>query len=142
MTDGTNGKEAPRRSDDDFITLFESGELPNSEFRHGAHVRLTWLYLQRHSLPTTLDLIWKGIQQFAASKGQSKLFHQTITIFFTLLIYQRIRAASSTATWETFSEANPDLFRFRECILRYYDQETLNSDVARHSFVFPNRARE
>lgn len=138
--DGTIGKEATWRSDDDFIALFESGELPNSEFKHCDHVRLTWLYLQRHSLPATLELIWKGIQRFAAAKGQSKLFHQTITTFFTLLIYQRIRAGSSSASWETFRASNPDLFRFKECILRYYDQETLNSDVARHSFVFPNRA--
>ena len=40
------------------------------------------------------------------------------------------------ASWEVFSAANPDLFAWRPSILdRYYQPETLNSDLARRVFA-------
>jgi hypothetical protein len=43
-------------------------------------------------------------------------------------------------SWEEFSEHNPDLLVWKGGILeRYYSQATLESDLARRVFVFPDQ---
>jgi len=48
--------------------------------------------------------------------------------------------AGHEQTWEKFAEHNPDLLVWKGGILgTHYRQETLDSDLARHTFVFPDR---
>ena len=47
---------------------------------------------------------------------------------------------SCAQDWEEFSERNPDLLVWKGGILeRYYWQGTLGSDLARQTFVLPDR---
>ena len=44
--------------------------------------------------------------------------------------------------WDEFARANPDLLVWKDGILsRYYDEATLQSDLARSVFLFPNQCR-
>ena len=55
------------------------------------------------------------------------------------LIHERMRRGAE-ASWEEFAAANPDLLTWRPSILAaYYREETLRSDLARASFVLPDR---
>jgi hypothetical protein len=55
-----------------------------------------------------------------------------------LIIGERM-ARQPAATWAEFAHANPDLLTWKPSILdRYYQSETLWSELARRSFIWPD----
>ena len=47
------------------------------------------------------------------------------------------------ATWEEFARQNPDLLTWRDGILsRYYHEATLQSDLARKTFMLPDKCTD
>lgn len=126
--------------DDEFLEAFENGSLPESAFRHRDHVRLAWLYLRRLPPAAALAKFSEGLRRFAASLGKSRLYHETITWAFLLLIRERMERDGAAESWTAFAERNPDLLAWKPSILdRYYRPETLASDLARRVFVLPDR---
>jgi hypothetical protein len=124
-------------NDDELLSGFEAGTLP--DFHHHDHVRVAWLYLERHDALGALARFAERLQHFAAVKDQAGLYHETITWAYLLLIRER-RAQAPGETWDEFAARNPDLFVWRPSILsRYYREETLASELARRVFVLPDR---
>src|SRR5438874_8412418 len=129
--------------DEEFITRFEAGTLPNESFHHRDHVKMVWLYLDRHPVLEALVRFSDALKRFAATHGKPNLYHQTITWSYIFLIYERRERHGREHSWETFSTANADLFDWRNSILKsYYKHETLHSEFARKVFVFPDKAIE
>lgn len=135
-------------NDREFLAAFEGGTLPEEAFHHRDHIRLAWLMLQEAPLAAALPRFTAGLQRFAARHGKAGLYHETITWAYFFLIHERMRRgapgarqpAAAAATWEEFAAANPDLLTWRPSILgAYYREETLRSDLARASFVLPDR---
>jgi len=80
-----------------------------------------------------------ALQQFARHHGKPNLYHQTITWTYLLLMHERIARAGEPQNWEEFSNSNPDLLTWKNGILKkYYAEETLQSDLARRVFIFPD----
>ena len=80
-----------------------------------------------------------ALRRFASAQGVPGLYHETITWAFVLLIAERLRRSPGTE-WETFLHQNPDIFDWKNNILRrYYREKTLNSAEARESFLLPDR---
>jgi hypothetical protein len=126
-------------SDEAFVEGFEACTLPAERFHHADHVRLGWLLLRAEPLPRALARFCEGLKRYAASLGQTGLYHETITIAFLLLIQERQRRQES-GSFEEFAARNPDLLRWRPSVLdRYYREETLASDLARRAFLLPDR---
>ncbi len=66
---------------------------------------------------------------------------ETITHAFFFLIRERM-ARTRAANWEEFARQNPDLLQWKDGILsRYYCEATLQSDLARSVFVFPDKVQ-
>jgi len=131
-------------SDDDFIAAFEACTLSNADFHHADHVRLALLYLRRFPAIEAMRCFSDGLKKFAAHNGKPERYHETITWAFLLLIRERLARSLSGIeefpTWERFAADNPDLLNWKDNILnKYYFQETLASDLARKTFVFPDR---
>ena len=122
--------------DREFVAAFEDCSLPPDLFPHRAHVRLAWIYLREHSLLDTLTRYSAGIRRYAASLGASAKYHETITWAYLFLIHERMQRAS-LATFDEFASANEDLFG--PVLDRYYSPAVLQSDLARASFVLPDR---
>jgi hypothetical protein len=123
-----------------FIREFESCRLPEEGFQHRDHVRLAWLYLRQGSVLAALARFSEGLKRFAAAKGKAGLYHETITWAYILLINERMQRTGRDATWEEFVAANPDLFDWKNSILKlYYRDETLKSDLARKVFLLPDQ---
>jgi hypothetical protein len=101
--------------------------------------------LREAPLAAALARFTAGLKRFAASLGKPGLYHATITWAYLFLIHERMRlgaagACGAAATWEEFAAANPDLLTWQPSVLRaYYREETLRSDLARESFVLPDR---
>ncbi len=123
-----------------FIDAFASGDLPPGSFHHREHVQLAWSYLQCHTLPETLELLPAALRRFAAAHGATGLYHETITWAYILVVQERIhRSPAPEADFEHFAADNPDLFEWPSPILEAsYRDETLWSDRARSSFVWPD----
>jgi len=126
-------------TDDELYQAFVSTALPADQFHHEQHVRVAWLFLCRHGMPAALGEFSEAIKRFAAAKGAHGLYHETITWAFLLIIAER-QARQPAATWPDFATTHADLLIWKPSILdRYYSKELLASDLARRSFVMPDR---
>lgn len=118
------------------IHEFESLALDPERFHHVDHVKLTWALLRRMPLDAAIDHLRDGLKRFVASVGKADRYHETITVFFTTQIHERMTANES---WDVFAQRNPDLLAApREFLGRFYHEATLKSDAARLGFVPPD----
>jgi hypothetical protein len=125
---------------DQLIKQFEDGTTPPNTFHHADHVRLGFEYLCRYSVLEALQRFSDSLKRFAAAQEKPQLYHETITWAYLLLIRERIARASCTQTWAEFAKHNPDLLIWKGGVLAtLYRQETLDSDLARHTFVLPDQ---
>ena len=127
-------------TDQEFTDAFERCALPNESFHHRDHVRLAWIYLRDQPPLDALARFAASLKRFAAANGNPGLYHETITWAYLLLIRERMARAGRSRTWEEFAERNPDLLIWKGGVLAtLYRQETLDSDLARHTFVLPDQ---
>jgi len=127
-------------TDKELIERFENCTLRGEDFHHPDHVKIVWLYLQSNSVMETLIRFSAGLKHLAAANGKPNLYHETITWAYVFLIHERIARSGSEQRWPDFVEANPDLFDWQDNILKaYYQDDTLRSETARRTFVFPDR---
>jgi hypothetical protein len=128
-------------TDAEIIRRFEDGEVAPSEFHHQDHVRLAFAYLCEYPALQALEKFSSALKNFAAAHGKTRLYHETITYAYLFLIRERIaRTGAKGKDWEGFSRMNPDLLIWKNGILaRYYDPATLDSELARNVFLFPDR---
>jgi hypothetical protein len=125
-------------SDEALIAAFESTELPADLFTHAAHVRVAWYYLRSSPVLEAIVRFSRSLRRFAASKGATTKYHETITVAYLLIIRDRLEGAREL-TWPEFAERNPDLFERSPSVLaRYYSDSLLTSDRAREVFVLPD----
>lgn len=125
-------------SNEEFIQRFETDTM-TGEFHHADHVRLAFAYLSENPPLQALEKFAAALQRFAAARGKTQLYHETITHAYFFLIRERI-ARTGAAAWDDFAGQNPDLLRWKPGILnRYYQESTLQSDLARAVFLFPDK---
>jgi len=126
---------------DELIEQFERGATAADSFHHADHVRLAFEYLRRYTALEALAMFSAALKRFAAAQGKAQRYHETITWAYLLLIRERRARAGHTQTWEEFAARNPDLLVWKGGVLaKFYRQETLDSDLARHMFVLPDRS--
>ena len=126
---------------EELIQQFERGATPADTFHHADHVRLGFEYVCRYTVLEALERFADALKRFAAAQGKAERYHETVTWAYLLLIRERIARAGRTQTWEEFAGRNPDLLIWKGGVLgTLYRQETLDSDLARHTFVLPDRS--
>ena len=126
------------QTEDELIEQFEQASL--EPFHHADHVRVAFAYLRRYPVLTALEKFSVALQRFAAARGKPQLYHQTITWAYVFLIRERMARAGVEQRWEDFSRDNADLLAWKGGILqRYYREETLASELAKRTFLFPDR---
>jgi hypothetical protein len=118
---------------------FVDATLPADQFHHHQHVEVAWLFVRKYSMPRALAEFSGALKRFADAKGATGLYHETITWAFLLLIADR-QARQPADSWEAFAEANADLLTWKPSILsRYYSKELLASELAKRTFLMPDR---
>jgi hypothetical protein len=132
----TRGRLSP---DADLILRFEADLVPEDLFHHADHVRLAFAYLSEYPVLQALERFCAALKRFATARGKSQLYHETITHAYFFLIRERM-ARSSAPDWEQFARKNADLLIWKDGILtRYYHPATLQSELARRVFLFPDK---
>ncbi|HME35617.1 MAG TPA: hypothetical protein VKF84_10305 [Candidatus Sulfotelmatobacter sp.] len=121
------------------IHRFESDTLPEDSFHHADHVRLAFAYLSQYAALDALHRFSNALKRYAARRGNSQRYNETITYAYFFLIRERM-SQSAALDWDEFARHNPDLFAWKNGILtRYYQEATLQSDLARSVFLFPDK---
>jgi len=129
-------------SNEDLIRRFESDLVPEECFHHADHVRLAFAYLGEYPVLSALEKFARALKRFAAARGKTQLYNETITCAYLFLIQERM-ARCVAANWEEFASQNSDLLIWKGGILnRYYCEATLKSDLARKVFVLPDKCFE
>jgi len=127
-------------TDDEFISAFEHGSLPEVSFHHRDHVRMAFLFLRRYPPLEALQHFSASLARFAVANGKPQLYNETITWAYVFLIRERMARSDIKQSWEEFSEANPDLLNWKDGVLKnYYREETLASGLAKRVFLFPDK---
>ncbi|MGD8378088.1 MAG: hypothetical protein PVJ40_00060 [Gammaproteobacteria bacterium] len=128
------------RTDDEFLAAVEQGSLPASEFDHRGHLRLTWLFLERHGLEEAVDRVAGTIRSYALAKGATGKFHHTLTEAAVRIVAAR-KQACRVENFEDFLVDQDDLVNnLPGLIARHYSAESLATQAAREGFVSPDRA--
>jgi hypothetical protein len=126
--------------DEELLARFEDGSLADGSFHHEQHVHVAWLFIRRYGMPDALGRFAEALKRFAAAKGAAGLYHETITWAYLFLVAERI-ARGPDGSWNAFAAINQDLLTWKPSLLdRYYSPETLKSDLARRTFVMPDRS--
>jgi len=125
----------------EIIRRFETDNLAG-EFHHADHIRLAFAYLTQLPVLEALSRFSAALKRYAAARGKAELYHETITHAYFFLIRERM-ARTGQAGWEEFAHQNPDLLLWKPGILdRYYRKSTIQSDLARSVFLFPDKTPE
>ena len=126
-------------NDEDLLAGFESQSLPDDAFHHQEHVRVAWMFVKRDGVARAMATFSEALKRFAAAKGKPGLYHETVTFAYLLLIGERL-ARNPAGTWSEFAADNADLLTWKPGVLdRYYSDALLWSDLARATFVMPDR---
>jgi hypothetical protein len=124
---------------EELIRCFEGDAIPENSFHHADHVHLAFAYLCEYPILQALEKFASALKRFAAARGKTQLYNETITCAYFFLIRERM-ARSEITEWEEFARQNPDLLIWKNGILSHYYQEaTLQSDLARGVFLFPDK---
>ena len=130
---------AERLTNEEIILQFESDAIPTNSFHHADHVRLAFAYLSQHPVLLALEKFATALKRFAAARGKTQLYNETITCAYFFLIRERM-ARCGSVEWQDFSRQNSDLLVWKDGVLtRYYQEATLKSDLARTVFLFPDK---
>ena len=88
-----------------------------------------------------LEKFASAVKRFATARGKPQLYHETITHAYFFLIRERM-ARTKPGSWDDFVARNTDLLQWKGGLLsRYYDASTLESNLAREVFLFPDKTR-
>ena len=126
----------PHRCIADLARRFESGELEPECFRHADHICVAWELLSRHPFFEALTRLRAGLKQLAARAGRPGAYHETITLAFLAIVYERLNKTGGS-DWERFAGDNPDLFD-KNALRALYSTPRLTSPAARLGFLLPD----
>jgi hypothetical protein len=123
----------------EIIERFEADAVPEDGFHHADHVRLAFAYLSEYPALQALEKFCVALRRFATARGKARLYHETISYSYFFLIRERM-ARCEGADWNEFAMRNSDLLTWKAGILdRYYCEATLQSELARNMFIFPDK---
>jgi hypothetical protein len=122
-------------TDAEILTLVDRLErclLGKEEFHHRDHLTVAVVYLYASDLESAMDRMRASLKRFAAHHSVPKLYHETLTRFWLLQVEKSLDRGlclreSVSRVQEKFSD--------KELPSRYYSKETLNSAVAKNSWV-------
>ena len=116
---------------------FESCTLPREAWTHRAHLAVTVWYLNHFSREEATRLIRTGIQRYNASLGNTKGYHETVTLAWIAIIAAELRQSAGMSVEYLASEV---MSRYeRSDFLRlHFSKELLNSELARQKWVNPD----
>jgi hypothetical protein len=124
------------------IDAFENGGFEPGSFGHVDHLRVAWLFLRSMPLAEAIGRYSGALRRLAGRHGAPEKYNETVTWALLCLMHGRLEGGGEALGWEAFLERNADLLEWKKLLAGYYRPETLASEAARRTFVFPDRCLE
>jgi hypothetical protein len=119
------------------MRAFLAGDLPPDGFNHRAHLEAAHSLLCNRSFTEAADAYAHAIRSMATRAGHPEKFHMTITVAMLAAIAERL--SDDRSNFDAFAAQHPELLA-RDFLLRHYSKERLSCDLARRTFLLPDRA--
>src|SRR4029079_1325406 len=97
-------------NDEEFLAAFEACTL--DEFHHRDHIKVTYLYLRRHSLDDAITKVCTGLPALATAWGEpvddlDKGYHETVTQAWVRLVHLTLSDGDVPASADAFCDQHP-----------------------------------
>jgi hypothetical protein len=96
-------------TDDELLAGFTAGTTAPGAFDHRAHLRLTWLCLQRHGRSATERLLLTGLQALAARAGRPEKFDAALTLAWIARLHEAAAALPRAHSFDDLLLRYPEL---------------------------------
>lgn len=117
---------------------FEAGRIDPQTFSHEAHLQVAYDMVQKYEFMEAAIRYIEGIKCLAASVGMPEKFNLTVTLAFLGIVSERVHQKNYHG-FDDFLDENPDLMS-RSLLKNWYTEAQLGSDLARNSFILPDKA--
>jgi hypothetical protein len=120
---------------------FEDCTLPDSEFRHAAHLTVALYYLQRSRLtvPEAATRMRDGLYRFLDHyAGDRQAYNETITLFWIRVVDSFLCGTDAARPVEELASEMIEAFGNSNLIYEYFSREHLLSKQARTAWVEPD----
>jgi len=128
-------------NDEALLAAFEDASLPLASWTHRGHVRVAWIYLERHGLAAAVSRMRDGLKHFTTAHGvptgPMMGYHETLTIAWARVIEATRQNYGSEADSRAFCDAHPQLM-VKTLLRVFYSRSHLLSEEARVGFVEPD----
>lgn len=121
-----------------FLAAFEECELAATAFGHREHLRIAYTYLTLVPFEAAAMAMETGLHRFLRQLGApASKYHETLTRAWLLAVGHFMHANRSTASFESFLQADGRLLD-QSIMETHYTRERLWSDAARLCFLEPD----
>ncbi len=131
-------KHQPSQDDLELQRLFEAGIFPPSEFSHGRHIQLAYVYLCQYEQELAFVCMRQSIQNYLKLHGiDISKYHETLTRAWMLAVRHFMENAEPASSAEQFIQDYPMLLD-KDIMLTHYSPDRLFSEQARTVFTEPD----
>ena len=94
---------------EELIAGFEAGTIAPGAFGHREHLRLAWLYLQRHGRPDAERRLLAGLRAFAAAADKPDKFDAELTLAWVARVDTAAAALPANHSFDDLLLHHPEL---------------------------------
>lgn len=98
---------------DELIARFEDGTIAPGAFGHREHLRLAWLYLQRHGRTEAEGRLLTGLRTLASRAGKPEKFNAALTLAWVARLDDAAAALAPDHSFDDLLLHHPELVDHR-----------------------------
>lgn len=119
---------------------FEACETSKDDFRHQDHLTVAVWYLQTMSIPAATDRMRASLFRFLDHyQIDRRKYHETLTVFWMEMVAKILASLAGGGSLGEQCRQVEKILCNKDLVLEFYSPELLWSDVARSSFVPPDK---
>lgn len=119
------------------VESFETGTIPEKDWRHAEHLAVALFYLSNHDFETALTKMRGGIfnllKSFGVDLTKEMPYHETLTVFWMRTVEDFKNSRNGASLPEICRELTGKFDK--DYPLKFYSREFLFSEKARAEFV-------
>ncbi|MFD2561551.1 hypothetical protein [Aquimarina rubra] len=122
----------------EFEKQFKEGILDPSLFNHEAHIRLAWIYLNKHDIHTACREISTQILAYVTQLNATDKFNKTLTIAAVKTVNHFVLKSKSNCFQDFIAEFPRLKYNFKDLLYSHYSFDIVNSEKAKTEYLEPD----
>ncbi len=126
-----------------FLSAFEQGTWPKTDWTHAAHITVAACYLLAYPLEEATDRMRSGIRRYNECVGTANTdhsgYHETLTVFWMAIVKACLaRLPLETPRLDAVRAVVAELGAKRDLFKEYYSFDVVKSVEARKKWIEPD----